>query len=73
MKAFIERVYILFQIICYSALAFSLYTDLDGFRTGLMAGEDIWLGLKGLLILVPTGIRWMLTGKFQILPITSDD
>ncbi len=73
MKAFIERVYILFQIICYSALAFSLYTDLDGFRTGLMAGEDMWLVLTGLLILVPTGIRWMLTGKFQILPITSDD
>ena len=73
MKAFFERVCILFQIICYSALAFSLYTDLDGFRTGLLAGEQSLLVLSGLLILVPTGIRWMLTGKFQILPITSDD
>ena len=50
-----------------------IYKDLDDFRTGLLAGGQSWLVFTGLLILVPTGIRWMLTGTFQILPITSDD
>jgi len=70
MKAFIERVCILFQIIGYGWCIFLLYNQL--FRMGVGVGNDL-LSLLFFSVLIPNVLRWVLTGKFQMLPITSDD
>ena len=76
MKAFIERVCIIFQILCYSGAGIMMYKLIEH---SYAITEDIKLtGWKLLIVLIasiiiPAGIRWMITGKFQMLPITTDD
>ena len=75
MKAFIERVCILFQIIVYGIMGYLIFYQsfiIDGVIITEENGTLYFMWIAG-SILVPTGIRWMFTGKFQMLPITSDD
>ena len=75
MKAFIERVCIILQILCYSGAGLVTYNMIN---YPYATTEDVKLGAWKILILliasiiVPTGIRWILTGKFQILPLVSE-
>lgn len=70
MKAFIERVCILFQVIVYGLLGYQ-YLEEGIYWGGSLDNSDYPLFIG--ILLFPTIVRWILTGKFQMLPITSDD
>jgi len=72
MKAFIERICILFQMIVYGVMGYLFYQDFVIGNVIITSenGNELMF-FAALTILVPTGIRWMLTGKFQPLPISS--
>ena len=73
MRVYIEKVCIIFQIICYTGLGLIFFQK--NMHSAYITSKDLEqiILIVAITIITPTGIRWLLTGKFLVLPVLSKD